>query len=199
MSFGLLIGTFGALAGVALGSWLGARAQRGLLVETRRQAMRQMQLEACIAFLECHRKVTNFVLMEAQKVALVTREDGQQAQGRIEDQTLLFEEVSAAEARLRTVISKHSPIRPAADALDKAFENLAAARAMYGKGRVPDEIVTATRVAEEEFSQTVYEHLVANQINDNAALRARTRRTPTVPQKRSSTPEAIQEIASRET
>jgi hypothetical protein len=43
MSFSLLIGTFGALAGVALGSWLGARAQRGLLIETRRQAMRQMQ------------------------------------------------------------------------------------------------------------------------------------------------------------
>ena len=85
MNFSLLIGTFGALAGVALGSWLGARAERGLLIETRRQAMRQMQLEACIAFLESHRKVTNFVLMEAQSVVLVTHEHDQQAHGLIQD------------------------------------------------------------------------------------------------------------------
>ncbi len=196
MSFSLLIGTFGALAGVALGSWLSSRAQRGLLVETRRQAMRQLQLEACITILESHRKLINFVLMEAQDVVLVTREGDQQAHGQIADQTPLFDEVNAAEARLRTVISKHSPIRSAADALDKAFESLAAARARYGRGQVPVEMVTATREVEDQFSQAVYKHLVASQINDDAVRGTPTRRTPASSRKRSTTPDAIQETVS---
>jgi hypothetical protein len=190
---------FGALAGVALGSWLSARAQRGLLVETRRQAMRQLQLEACITLLESHRKLINFVLMEAQNVVLVTREYDQLPHGQIDDQTPLFDEVNAAEARLRTVISKHSPIRPAADALDKAFESLAAARARYGRGHVPVEMVKATREVEDQFSQTVYEQLVASQIHDNAVPGAWARRTPATPGKRSATPDAVHETASEHT
>ncbi len=75
MSLGLLIGTIGALAGVALGSWLSARAQRSLFLETRRQAIRQVQLEACMAFLEAYRKLRSFVLDEAEHVELVRRTD----------------------------------------------------------------------------------------------------------------------------
>jgi hypothetical protein len=196
MNISLLIGTVGALAGVGLGSWLSAQAQRGLLLETRRQAMRQMQLEACVGFLELYRRLNNFVLMEAEKVVLATREYDQQAHGQIHDQTPLFAEANAAEARLRTVISKHSPIRPMADALDMAFEDLATARARYGRGRVPGDLVTCAREAKDHFSQTVYEQLVADQMIGEARLRARSRRTSIALPVRNAKPDAVQKTSS---
>jgi len=171
MNFSLLIGTVGALAGVGLGSWLSARAQRALFRENRRQSMRQSQLDACITFLEAYRKLTRFVLIEAQHVKLVIRKYDQQSHPQIEDQTPLFEERNAADARLTAVISNDSPIRMAADALNVAFRQLVHARAEHGHGGVPTEIVSGLRGAEDRFSQAVYEQLVFDQITGDAAHR----------------------------
>ena len=171
MNFSLLIGTVGALAGVGLGSWLSARAQRALFRENRRQSMRQSQLDACITFLEAYRKLTRFVLIEAQHVKLVIRKYDQQSHPQIDDQTPLFEERNAADARLTAVISNDSPIRMAADALNVAFRQLVHARAEHGHGGVPTEIVSGLRGAEDRFSQAVYEQLVFDQITDDAAHR----------------------------
>ena len=171
MNFSLLIGTVGALAGVGLGSWLSARAQRALFRENRRQSMRQSQLDACITFLEAYRKLTRFVLIEAQHVKLVIRKYDQQSHPQIEDQTPLFEERNAADARLTAVISNDSPIRMAADALNVAFRQLVHARAEHGYGGVPTEIVSGLRGAEDRFSQAVYEQLVFDQITGDAAHR----------------------------
>jgi hypothetical protein len=171
MNFSLLIGTVGALAGVGLGSWLSARAQRALFHENRRQSMRQSQLDACITFLEAYRKLTRFVLIEAQHVKLVIRKYDQQSHPQIEDQTPLFEERNAADARLTAVISNDSPIRMAADALNVAFRQLVHARAEHGHGGVPTEIVSGLRGAEDRFSQAVYEQLVFDQITGDAAHR----------------------------
>jgi hypothetical protein len=171
MNFSLLIGTIGALAGVGLGSWLSARAQRALFHENSRQAMRQSQLDACITFLEAYHKLTRFVLLEAQHVNLVTRKYDQQSHPQIDDQTSLFEERNAANARLITVISSDSPIRAAADALNMAFRQLVHARAEHGYGGVPIEIVSGLRSAEDLFSQAVYEELVSDQITGDAAHR----------------------------
>lgn len=168
MDFSLLIGTVGALAGVALGSWLSARAQHALFHENRRQAMRQSQLDACITFLEAYRKLTRFVLIEAQNVRLVTRKYDQQSHPKIDDQTPLFEERNAADARLTTVIRRDSPIRIAADALNMAFRQLVHARAEHGYGGVPTEIVSGLRDAEDQFSEAVYEQLVSDQVMDGA-------------------------------
>jgi hypothetical protein len=171
MNFSLLIGTVGALAGVGLGSWLSARAQRALFRENRRQSMRQSQLDACITFLEAYRKLTRFVLIEAQHVKLVIRKYDQQSHPQIDDQTPLFEERNAADARLTAVISNDSPIRMAADALNVAFRQLVHARAEHGHGGVPTEIVSGLRGAEDRFSQAVYEQLVFDQITGDAAHR----------------------------
>ncbi len=167
MDFSLLIGTVGALAGVGLGSWLSARAQRALFHET----MRQSQLDACIQFLEAYRKLTNFVLIEAQSVKLVTRKYDQQSHPQIDDQTPLFEERNAADARLATVISSGSPIRMAADALNSAFRELVHARAEHGYEGVPTEIVIRLRRAEDRFSRSVYDQLVSDQMSGDAAHR----------------------------
>jgi len=147
MNYSLLIGTGGALAGVVLGSWLSARAQRALFRENRRQAMHQSQPDACVSLLVAYRKLTNFVLIEAQEVRLVTRKFDQRPHPQIDDQTSLFEERNAAEARLATVISSDSPIRAAANALNAAFRELVHARAEHGHGGVPIEIVSGLRVA----------------------------------------------------
>jgi hypothetical protein len=149
MNFSLLIGTAGALAGVGLGSWLSARAQHALFQENRRQAMRQSQLDACIAFLEAYRKLVRFILIEAQNP--------------------LFEERNAADARLTAIISSSSPIRLAANVLNVAFRQLVHARAEFGYGGVPVEIVSGLRAAEDQFSHAVYEQLVADRITENAA------------------------------
>jgi hypothetical protein len=171
MNFSLLIGTAGALAGVGLGSWLSARAQHALFQENRRQAMRQSQLDACIAFLEAYRKLVRFILIEAQNVKLVMRNYDQQNHPQIEDQTPLFEERNAADARLTAIISSSSPIRLAANVLNVAFRQLVHARAEFGYGGVPVEIVSGFRSAEDQFSHAVYEQLVADRITENAARR----------------------------
>lgn len=179
MNFSLLIGTVGALAGVVLGAFLSARAQRALSHENRRQAIRQSQLDACIAFLEAYRKLTRFVLTEAQNVELVTRKYDQQSHPKINDQTPLFEERNAADARLAAMISRDSPIRTAGEAVSMAFRQLVHARAEHGYGGVPIEIVGALHVAEEEFSQAVYEQLVSDQVTCNQA-RTRTPRRSSI-------------------
>jgi hypothetical protein len=172
MSFSLLVGTVGALAGVVLGSRLSAHAQRALSQENRRQAIRQSQLDACISFLEAYRKLTRFVLTEAQDVELVTRKYDNQSHPKINDQTPLFEERNAADARLTTMISRDSAIRVAAEVLNVEFRQLVHARAEHGYGGVPTETVGALRTAEDEFSQAVYEQLVSDKVTrDHAHLR----------------------------
>jgi len=152
MNLSLLIGTVGALAGVGLGSWLSARAQRGLFIENRREAMRQTQLDACITFLEAYRKLTRFVLDDADEVTLVRHPA---VEGRtypqIEDEGPLFEERDAAEARLRALVSGESPVRLAAGALAAAYFDMARARAQFGRDHVPSQILRDLRAVEDHF------------------------------------------------
>jgi hypothetical protein len=140
--------------------------------------MRQSQLDSCITFLEVYRKLTRFVLIEAQDVKLVTRKCDQQSHPQVLDQTPLFEERNAADARLATVISSGSPIRMAAEALNMTFRQLVHARAEFGYGGVPADTVSSLRRAEDRFSQAVYEQLISDRITGDPVPRRSAQRLP---------------------
>ena len=158
--FTLLLAPVSTLAGVAMGSWLAGRSQREQAMREERRELLRERAEAYALFLSRHRQFRRFLITEPMDVKLVPLSDGD-VRPVISGAVDQWRYSDDAVARLDLVAGDTS-IDPVAVAVIDALYDLACARATYGPGEVPSELVQKCRRAEQAFARAAREDLRSN-------------------------------------
>ena len=154
-----VVGTVGALVGVALGAWGAARSQRTLLKETQRQSAVQARESAYTEFLVAYRRFRRFLMTEPVEVRLVERPEGEKAAPLIDKAGDYWESVDSSRASLEILAGDRIP-RDKWRNVHYAFMAIARARAACGPGQIPDDLIHAAAAAETEFIQAARDELI---------------------------------------
>src|SRR5690349_15663551 len=155
---GVAVGAVVALGGGGLGSWLTARLQRDLLTQAHRREDRRAREDAYVAVLVALRTFRVFLTTEAPAVRLGT-DSPEGPVPLIEGGQEYLDAVQGALARLQILEGDDSPVLRAATRLERAFLDLAVARADHPPGDMSDAEMLAVRTAEAAYARTAHHQL----------------------------------------
>jgi hypothetical protein len=155
---GVAIGAVAALGGVGLGSWLSGRFQRDLLRQAHRREDRRTREDAYVAVLVAFRKFRVFVTTEATSVRLGAPSPGGPVP-LIDGGKDYLDAVQEAVARLQVLEGDSTPVVLAASRLQRAFLELAQARADHEPGDMSEPRMHAIRTAEADYARTAHHEL----------------------------------------